>query len=74
MKKWERIEFCTGKGAGGGYGCGRKFIVQEGDLFVTIDHWNGGKKAITFQCPYCGVQTDINEKNVPETIRNKILK
>lgn len=68
MKKWERIEFCTGEGSGGGFGCGRKFFVQEDDLFVTKDYKNG-KKSITFQCPYCGVQTDINEENVPETIR-----
>lgn len=73
MKKWERIEFCTGKGSGGGSGCQRKFFVQEEDLFLTTDYRNG-KKEITYQCPYCGVQTDIEEADVPETIRNKILK
>lgn len=73
MKKWERIEFCTGKGAGGGFGCNRKIFIQEEDLF-RITHLKTEEKAITFQCPYCGVQTEVDPSKVPKEIRDKILK
>lgn len=67
------MKICTGKGAGGGFGCNRKFFIQEEDLF-SITHWKTEEKAITFQCPYCGVQTEVDPSKVPKEIRDKILK
>lgn len=60
---WAKETVCTGKGNGDG-GCGAKLLIEEGDLFKTYHHCYGDSTPdvfITFRCPECGVETDIED-------------
>jgi len=71
QKGWT-IEFiCTGKGNGNG-GCEAELLVSEGDMYKTYSkHYDGSTdKYVTFTCPCCGVETDIDD--VPRSIEIKL--
>ena len=71
---WKIEERCTGIGNGGG-GCGAKLLVETEDIFLTHDYDIGGDHDMyyTFQCPECGVQTNLYKFDVPKHIRIKLL-
>ena len=70
-EKWESEELCTGAGNGGG-GCNSKLLVEEGDLFFTTND-TGGEYFITFECPCCGMFTDLSDSKIPATVRKNIV-
>jgi len=64
QKGWECEYQCSGHGNGGG-GCGAKLLVEKDDLFVTESHArNVTAHYLTFQCPECGVLTDIDNDDI----------
>lgn len=69
QRGWSREVSCTGRGNGGG-GCGARLLVEQNDVFLTHHHDYGGGHDVfnTFQCPECGVLTDIG--HVPFTPRD----
>ena len=71
---WEIERKCTGQGNGGG-GCGRRLIVIGNDIFVTTDTSYGENYYYyTSKCPYCGIYTDIPEKEIPLVFKEKAMK
>jgi hypothetical protein len=60
VKGWSKEMRCSGKGNGGG-GCKAKLLVEYADLFQTreSDFTGGGDLCVTFECPICGVWTDL---------------
>lgn len=57
---------CTGKGNNGG-GCGAVLLVSQTDLYKTSSQCYGDtlpEYFITFCCPECGVETDVEEVSV----------
>jgi len=68
QKGWAIKCVCTGAGNGNG-GCGAKLLVEEADLYETRSHHYDGSTDyyVTFTCPECGVQTDIDD--VPHQLR-----
>lgn len=55
---------CTGEGNGDG-GCGAKLLVSEYDMYNTYSHaLHETDTYITFECPECGVETDVDENSV----------
>lgn len=60
QKGWAKEHDCTGNGNGRG-GCGAKLLVEQDDVFMTESHHYDGSHEYyhTFQCPECGVLTDI---------------
>lgn len=69
QKGWAKEFTCTGRGNGGG-GCGAKLLVEHSDLYPTSSsHYDGSTDHyVTFRCPSCGVQTDIDER-LPFSVR-----
>jgi hypothetical protein len=62
-KGWAKELICSGEGNHDG-GCGSLLLVEFADLYKTCSHsLDETDTYITFQCPSCGVETDI--KNVP---------
>lgn len=56
--------------------CGGRFVVTEEDLKVQTLYLMAGdweKKVIGFECPDCGTFTEIDDKDIPEVIRNRVL-
>jgi len=68
QKGWAKKCACTGSGNGGG-GCRAKLLVEEGDLYETSKSYIDGSTDcfVTFACPCCSVETDIN--NVPSNVK-----
>lgn len=67
---WAREYTCTGTGNGGG-GCSALLLVEQPDLYITSStHYDETDHFVTFQCPECGVQTDIKE--CPSDIASKL--
>lgn len=68
QKGWATEAKCTGDGNQGG-GCGALLLVEEPDVFRTMTGANYGgdspEPCATFQCPSCGVLTDL--KNFPSS-------
>lgn len=61
QKGWSKEYTCTGKGNGDG-GCGARLLVSEGDFYETSSSCMGEVDYyITFRCPCCGVETDIDD-------------
>ena len=62
---WEIEQVCTGSGNGDG-GCKARLLVAEDDIFVTTrTYYNSETEYFyTFECPCCGVKTDIPEKDI----------
>ena len=71
QKGWTMECICTGKGNGDG-GCGAKLLVSEGDMYKTYScHYDGSNdKYVTFTCPCCGVETDIDD--VPGSVWGRL--
>lgn len=71
---WSIEQFCTGKGNGNG-GCRSKLLIENGDIYLTshTDIAGDTDYFYTFRCPVCGIETDIPEKDLPISIRHKIL-
>lgn len=71
QKGWSRKATCTGRGNGDG-GCRAKLLVEEPDLYTThSSHYDGSNETyVTFRCPECGVQTDLDD--VPSSIEEKL--
>ena len=71
QKGWSKEYACTGKGNGGG-GCGAVLLVSENDLYMTSrsDYSGDTEYFVTFKCPCCGVETDI--EGVPSRIWSKL--
>ncbi len=74
QKGWSTECLCTGKGNGGG-GCGAKLLVEQPDLYITASHHYDGssERYTTFQCPECGVESDIDSapSNIIDTLPDK---
>lgn len=72
QKGWSKKTTCTGEGNGGG-GCRAVLLVEQDDLFRTSssDYVGGIDYFDTFECPECGVRTDI--KGLPGEISSKLL-
>lgn len=69
-KGWSAEAICTGKGNGNG-GCGAKLLVEQADIYHTFQNARDESDRFnTFECPECGVETDIN---VPRNISDKLL-
>ena len=57
---WQRELHCTGKG-NDEEGCGALLRVEFHDLYKTYRSARGEvDEFITFMCPECGTQTDVN--------------
>jgi len=71
QRGWSIKATCTGKGNGGG-GCGAELLVEEPDLYQTSSsHYDGSTDYfVTFTCPECGVETDLED--VPGNIASKL--
>ena len=71
---WSIEQFCTGKGNGDG-GCRSKLLIEKGDIYLTshTDITGETDYFYTFRCPVCGIETDIPEKDLPNSIRHEIL-
>lgn len=69
---WSKEYTCTGSGNGGG-GCGSVLLVSQGDLYKTHSyHYDGSHEVyVTFTCPCCGVETDINNYTGPHPLPEK---
>lgn len=73
-KPWsERIK-CTGHGNGGG-GCKALLEVEASDLYLTHrSYYDGGHETfITFTCPECKFETDIDgiPLKIGESLKDK---
>lgn len=59
QKGWSIEMTCTGAGNGNG-GCGALLLVSEDDIYETQSHCRDETDYYrTFNCPECGVRTDI---------------
>lgn len=69
-KEWSRECECTGIGNGVG-GCGARLLVEADDLYRTSFLYRDGSvdTCITFCCPQCGTQTDIDKSYVPTHVK-----
>ena len=62
---WAQERACTGHGNGGG-GCGAVLLVEEGDVYLTKSHAREETTTyLTFSCPECGVETDVEGAPAP---------
>lgn len=66
QKGWSMKATCTGAGNKGG-GCGAKLLVEQADVFMTYSSALSENYSYhTFECPSCGVLTDIpNSVSLP---------
>lgn len=71
---WNIEARCTGKGNGDG-GCNAKLLVEKDDIYVTTrtDYVGDTDYFYTFCCPQCRVETDIEEKKIPYSVKTKAL-
>lgn len=60
---WVNELTCTGNGNGGG-GCDAVLLVEEDDVYQTYD--GSTDYYLTFRCPQCNAQTDI--ENAPSSL------
>lgn len=75
QKGWAKKAKCTGSGNGDG-GCGATLLVEQGDLYKTFHHCYGDSSPdvyITFTCPECDVETDLEDvpANITRTLVSK---
>jgi len=72
QKGWAKEFTCTGNGNQGG-GCNAVLLVEQGDVFYTYSHaLHETTEYHTFQCPECGVRTDIPQSiSLPFTPKAK---
>lgn len=59
---WHKELKCTG-GGNGGFGCEAILLVEQSDVYRTQSHhYDGSSESyLTFKCPECNRETDINE-------------
>lgn len=71
---WSIEQICTGNG-NRGCGCNSKLLVEKDDIYVTtrFDFAGDVDYFYTFKCPICGVETDINTKELPYIITKEKL-
>ena len=69
---WNLEKRCTGVGNGEG-GCNSKLLIEPQDIYSTshIDYLGDKEYYYTFQCPICGVETDIDPNQIPYSIKEK---
>lgn len=61
QKGWSKEKECTGQG-NEGVGCGAILLVEAEDLFQTSSSCRDETDYfVTFQCPECGVKTDVDD-------------
>ena len=73
QKGWSTEAVCTGAGNGSG-GCGAKLLVEKEDLYQTRSHhYDETDYYVTFKCPCCGVQTDLDWKKVPRSVKQGLV-
>ena len=66
QKEWSKEYTCTGKGNDDD-GCESVLLVNKSDLFRTERHSYGDTLPTyfaTFECPVCGVLTDVEDAPV----------
>lgn len=70
---WSLKVRCTGNGNGGG-GCGALLQIEKEDLYITYHHCYDGSTDtfVTFHCCVCGMETDIDNKDVPYAIKDRL--
>lgn len=70
---WAIDVTCTGKGNGGG-GCQSKLKVNKENLYITQSHhYDGSSESyITFRCPECQIETDVDTSKVPSAISRNL--
>lgn len=61
---------CTGKG-NGGVGCGAVLGINKEDVYVTSssDYTGDTEYYYTITCPCCGVETDIDSRELPDSVK-----
>ncbi len=70
---WSIKARCTGSGNGDG-GCGASLLIEQPDVYRTESHARDETTAYaTFQCPECGVLTDIPERKVPSHVWDAMI-
>jgi hypothetical protein len=69
-KGWAKEFRCTGAGNGNG-GCGALLLVEQNDLYITrhFDYGGGESVHVTFRCPLCYNETDVE---IPNNIKRKL--
>lgn len=72
---WELNHLCTGKGNEETSACGRKFIINQNYIFITIKRDKNGNTDLcyTFTCPFCGSMTDIDEEIITKEVQHYAL-
>jgi hypothetical protein len=72
QRGWAGEFDCTGAGNGLG-GCGARLLVDQHDLFQTTRGYYDGSTDYykTFECPECGVHTDVEAPCEPLGIHPK---
>jgi hypothetical protein len=73
-KGWQLHVKCTGKGNGDG-GCGAKLLVEKDDVYQTYSYDIDGfcNHYFTICCPQCGIETDIDDKLIPDSVKRNTL-
>jgi len=72
QKGWSKEFECTGKGNGDG-GCNATLLVSEEDCYMTYNHtYDEKEEYVTFKCPCCEVETDIDNKDISNIIKRRI--
>jgi len=68
------LERCTGKGNGDG-GCDSLLLVSKNDLYFdrSVCDGNSTKYIFAFQCPLCGLWTEIDDNKIPYNIKKELL-
>lgn len=71
--EWNLEKRCTGKGNGGG-GCNALLGVGLDDIYLTHNYDYGGGHDIfyTFRCPCCGIETDLENNEVPQIVKRRL--
>lgn len=70
QKGWAEEIPCTGTGNGGG-GCNALLLVEEEDLF-RMNHSGDRGSTLSFECPECGVVTDVVTLTIPVRLALKV--
>ena len=71
---WSIQERCTGKYLGDG-GCNSLLLLSKEDLYFDREICDGHstKYFFAFQCPLCGLWTNIEPDRVPYNIKKQLL-
>lgn len=71
---WNLEKRCTGKGNGGG-GCNALLGLELNDIYLShsYDYGGGHDMFYTFKCPCCSTETDLEESEVPNLVKRKLL-